>query len=58
MTFIRPKFKTFAHEHEQVINNKYWYNDGPPALGKSFSAAKTAQRHHQVIGILCRAARR
>ncbi len=58
MSFIRLQFKTFIHEHKEVISNEYWYNDGPPALGKSFSAAKTVRRHHQVIGILCRAAKR
>ena len=58
MTFIRPKFTTYTHEHKEVINNEYWYNDGPPLLGTSFSKAKTTQRHYQVIGILCRAARR
>ena len=58
MTFIRPQFTTFIHGHKEVINNEYWYNDGPPALGKSFSKAKTTRRHYQVIGILCRAARR
>ena len=58
MSFIRPQFTTFIHEHKQVISNEHWYDDGPPALDKSFSAAKTAQRHRQVIGILCRAAKR
>jgi hypothetical protein len=58
MPIIRPTFTTWIHEHEQIINNEYWYNDGLPALGKSFSAAKTAQRHHRVIGILFRAAKR
>ena len=57
MAFIRPKFKTFTHEHKEVINNEAWYNDGPPLLAM-FSAAKTTQRHHQVIGILRRAAKR
>ena len=41
MTFIRTKFKTFVHEHEEVINNEYWYNDDRPSLGKSFSKQKT-----------------
>jgi hypothetical protein len=58
MPFIRPKFKTLIREHQEVINNEYWYNDGPPLMGRSFSKAKTQQRHHQVIGILCRAAKR
>jgi hypothetical protein len=58
MPFIRPQFKTFVGEHRVVISNEYWYNDGPPLLGKLFTAAKTVQRHHQVMSILCRAARR
>jgi len=58
MRFIRPQFKTFIHEHEGVINNEYWYNDGPPLLGRSLSKAKTQQRHRQVIGILRRAEKR
>jgi hypothetical protein len=58
MTFIHPKFKTFTHEHEEVINNECWYNDGRPSLGRSFSKQKTIQRHQHVIGILRRAAKR
>ena len=58
MTFIRPRVKTFTYERKEVINNEYWYNDGPPLLGTSFSKAKTTRRHYQVIGILCRAAKR
>jgi hypothetical protein len=58
MPAIRPTFRELADEHQKVINNEYWYNDGPPNLGKSFSKAKTAQRHQQVIDILGRAAKR
>jgi hypothetical protein len=58
MHSIRPQFTTFNREHDEVISNEYWYNDGPPVLGRLFTAAKTTQRHQQVIGILCRAAKR
>ena len=58
MPAIRPTFRELAAEHQQVINNEYSYNDGPPNLGKSFSKAKTMQRRHQVIDILGRAAKR
>lgn len=58
MQFNSPKFQAFIHEHEQVIKNEYWYNDGPPQLGKSFSKVKTLKRHLQVIEIIRRAAKR
>jgi len=58
MPFIRPKFRTFIHEHQEVINNERWYNDGPPLLGKAFSKKKTIQRHHKVLEIIRRAAKR
>jgi hypothetical protein len=58
MPFIRRKFTPFIHEHQEVINNEYWYNDGPPLLGRLFNAEKTIQRHQQVIEILRRAAKR
>jgi len=58
MSFIDPKFRVFVHEHQEVINNEHWYNDGPPLLGKAFSKEKTLQRHHKVIQILRRAEKR
>ena len=58
MPAIRPTFREHAQEHQEVINNEYWYNDGPPLLAKAFSKAKTTQRHQQVIDILGRAAKR
>jgi hypothetical protein len=35
-----------------VIANKYWYDDGPPLLKASFSAANTAERQAEVVGLL------
>ena len=46
MPVIRPKFQTFTREHEGVIRNEYWYDDGPPMVGMSFTAARTKQRWH------------
>jgi uncharacterized C2H2 Zn-finger protein len=43
--------------HEAVVTNEFWYGDGPAALGKSFTSAKTAERQADVIGILQRAAK-
>ena len=42
--------------HEAVVTNEFWYGDGPPTLGKSFTAAKTAERHADVVDLLQRAA--
>jgi hypothetical protein len=58
MSFIRPKFSTFVQAHEEVIHNEYWYGDGPPVLGKSFSKTKTIERPYQVIDIIRRAEKR
>ena len=44
MPVIRPEFQTFTREHEEVIRNEYWYDDGPPLVGMSFTAARTKQR--------------
>jgi hypothetical protein len=48
----------YIHAHEAVIANEYWYGDRAPFLGKSFSAAKTAQRHADIVDLLQRASRR
>jgi hypothetical protein len=58
MPFIRRKFRAHIHEHQEVINNEHWYNDGPPSLGKAFSKEKTIQRHHKALEIIRRAAKR
>jgi hypothetical protein len=42
--------------HEAVVGNESWYGDGPPALGKSFTAKKTAERHADIVWLLQRAA--
>ena len=45
-----------AHTHLAVVTNEFWYGDGPPALGKSFTAARTAERQRDVVGLLQKAA--
>ena len=40
-----------------MVNNEFWYGDGPPSLGKSFTAKKTAERHADIVGLLQRAAK-
>jgi hypothetical protein len=52
--------KRLRHEyaHYAVIGNEYWYGDCPPRLGDSFSAARTATRHAEVVDILERVAGR
>jgi hypothetical protein len=43
---------THIRAHEAVVTNEFWYGDGPPSLGKSFTAGKTAERHAAVVRIL------
>ena len=50
-------FQRHVRAHEAVINNEFWYGDGPPSLGKSFTAKKTAERHADVVRLLQRAAK-
>jgi hypothetical protein len=52
-----PSFRRHIRAHEAVISHEYWYGDGPPSLGKSFTAKKTAERHAAVVSILQRAAK-
>ena len=51
-----PTFQRHVRAHEAVINNEFWYGDGPPSVGKSFTAKKTAERHADVVRLLQRAA--
>jgi len=51
-----PTFQRHVRAHEAVINNEFWYGDGPPSLGKSFTAARTAERQRDVVGLLQKAA--
>jgi hypothetical protein len=51
------RFGAHVKAHEAIINNEYWYGDDSPHLGKSFTAGKTAERHEDVIDVLCRAAK-
>jgi hypothetical protein len=52
-----PTFSHHVRAHEAVVTNEFWFGDGHPTLGKSFTAKKTAERHADVIGILQRAAK-
>jgi hypothetical protein len=53
-----PRFQAHVRAHEQVISNEQWYGDGPPDLGKAFTAAKTAEPCSLVRQITRRAAKR
>jgi hypothetical protein len=44
--------------HQAVVNNPYWYGDGPQMLGERFNAANTRMRADIFIDILHRAAKR
>jgi len=56
----RSQSRSVAHirTHEAVVTNEFWYGDGPPSLGKSFTAGKTAERHAAVVRILLKAAKK
>ncbi len=34
------KFHSHRKAHQTIAGNEYWYGDGPPDLGKSFTAKK------------------
>jgi hypothetical protein len=53
-----PKFQRHVHAHKAVVANKFWYGDGSPFLGSSFTANKTADRHAEVVDILLKAAKK
>ncbi len=53
-----PNYRRHVRAHEAVVTNEFWYGDGPPSLGKSFTATKTAERHRAVVGILFKAGKR
>jgi hypothetical protein len=53
-----PIFHRHVRAHEAIITNEFWYGDGPPSLGKSFTAKKTAERHRAVVSILLKAGKR
>ena len=55
---IEHAFHSHVRAHGAIINNEQWYGDGPPALGKSFTARKTAERHRVVVQILLKHGKR
>ena len=52
------KSRSHIRAHEAVLANEYWYGDGPPSLGKSFTTNKTCERQTEVVKLVLRAARR
>jgi hypothetical protein len=52
-----PTFRSHVRAHEAVVTSEFWFGDGPPSLGKSFTAKKTAERHADVVTLLQRAAK-
>ena len=56
---LRPrKYQSHVRAHEEVINNKFWYGDDGPSLGRQFSASKMAERQQVVIELLWKAAKK
>lgn len=53
-----PTFHRHVRAHEAVVTNEFWYGDGPPTLGKSFTAGKTAERQAEVVALLLKAAKK
>jgi hypothetical protein len=51
-------FRSHVRAHEAVVTNEFWYGDGPPFLGSSFTAEETAKRHRAVIEIILKAGNR
>jgi hypothetical protein len=52
------KFRSHVGAHEAVLANENWYGDGPPGLGKRFSASKTKERQTEVLKLALKAAKR
>jgi hypothetical protein len=53
-----PSFRSHVRGHEAVIDNEHWYGDGPPRLGKRFTAEKTKERQTEVHKLVLKAAKR
>jgi uncharacterized protein (UPF0212 family) len=53
-----PTFRSHVRAHEAVVANEFWYGDGHPSLGKTFTAKKTTERHAAVVHILLKAGKR
>jgi hypothetical protein len=51
-------FRSHRKSHNAIITNEFWYGDGLPDLGESFTAKSAVKRHRQIRQILKRAAKR
>jgi hypothetical protein len=60
--YSKPKAESRADVYQQaytaVLNNPYWYGDGPQLLDETFNAENTRNRADILIDILRRAAKR
>ena len=60
--YTTPKNESRADVYQQayaaVLNNPYWYGDGPQLLDETFNAENTRKRADILIDILRRAAKR
>ena len=55
---LPPRFQSHRKSHQIILANERWFKNGPPFLGKSFTAKKSIKRHRQISQILKRAAKR
>ena len=53
-----PSFTRHVLAHGAVVANKFWYGDGSPFLGPSFTAKKTADRQDEIIALILKAAKK
>lgn len=52
-----PIFQSHQRQHEAVLKNEAWFGDGPPYLGKQFTAAKANERKAIILDLLYREAK-
>ena len=58
MDQITPNAHVYQQAYTAVLNNPYWYGDGPQLLDERFNAENTRKRADILIDILRRAAKR
>lgn len=53
-----PHFKTHEKAHHIVLLNEVWFGNGPPAIGKQFTADRAKERKGEVVALLFQTATR
>lgn len=53
-----PRFTAHVRAHHEVLADEFWFGDGPPVIGKQFTAARANERKDVVLGLLFQAAER